>query len=270
VYRTIKGFQTTGNHADTQRPGRPRSSTVRDDRLLIRQSLRNRPDTVPSLRISWRRHGIHVSNTTTRRRLQAAGLFGRVATRKPLLTATHRFTLFPTDGRVFVRRRTAEALRDDCVAPTVKFGGGGMTVWGAMSYRGTGCLQPLKGNLNAQGYIGILEMSAIPSAHLLGYGDNYFFQDDGAPCHRARVVATRKADNNIRCLDWPPQSPDLNPIEHLWMELGVSVHQYQCRNLRDLERSLQQAWDLIPVQKCRKLVRSMPARIQAGIAARGG
>ena len=61
------------------------------------------------------------------------------------------------------------------VVPTVKYSGGGVTVRGAMSYRGTGFLTPLKGNLNMNGYLDIFKNSAIPSAHLLGYGDNFIF-----------------------------------------------------------------------------------------------
>ena len=102
-------------------------------------------------------------------------------------------SLFQNDGRVFARRRAHEAYRNSCVVPTVKFGGGGVTVWGAMSYRRTGFLPPLKGNLNKDGYLDILRNSAIPSAHLLGYGDNFVFQDDGAPCHRANVVKQWKS-----------------------------------------------------------------------------
>ena len=99
-----------------------------------------------------------------------------------------RFTLFQNDGRVFVRRRPHEAYRNSCVVPTVKFGGGVVTVWGAMLYRGTGFLTPLKGNLDKDGYLDILRNSAIPSAHLRGYEDYFIFLDDGAPCHRANVV----------------------------------------------------------------------------------
>ena len=93
-----------------------------------------------------------------------------------------RFTPFQNDGRVFVRR-PHEAYRNSCVVPILKFGGGGLTVWGAMLHRETGFLTPLKGNLNKDGYLDVLRNSAIPSAHLLGYGDNFIFQDHGAPCH---------------------------------------------------------------------------------------
>ena len=74
------------------------------------------------------------------------------------------------------------------MVPTVKFLGGGIMVWGAMSYRGNGILKHVKGTLNSVGYIDILTNCAIPSAHLLGYGDDFFYQDDGAPCHRAKIV----------------------------------------------------------------------------------
>jgi len=54
-------------------------------------------------------------------------------------------------------------------------------MWGAMSYNGTAFLIKANGNLNGAGYINILENSAIPSAQLLGFGGDFWFQDDGAP-----------------------------------------------------------------------------------------
>ena len=74
---------------------------------------------------------------------------------------------------------------------------------GAMTCNGTAFLTKVNGNLNGAGYINILENSAIPTAHLLGFGDTFWFQDDGAPCHRSRLVAEWKAENNLRCLSWP-------------------------------------------------------------------
>jgi len=76
-------------------------------------------------------------------------------------------------------------------------------MWGAMSYNGTAILTKANGNLNGAGYINISENSAILSAYLLGFGDNFWFQDDGAPCHRSRLVAEWKAENNLRCLSCP-------------------------------------------------------------------
>ena len=152
----------------------------------------------------------------------------------------------------------------------VKFGGGVVTVWGAMLYRGTGFLTPLKGNLDKDGYLDILRNSAIPSAHLLGYGDNFIFQDDGAPCHRAYIVKQGKSDQNMHCLEWPPQSPHLNPIENLRRDLREAVRNARCHNLNELPQALVNEWSQIPVRRCQRPIRSMPNRIRAVIQARGG
>jgi len=57
----------------------------------------------------------------------------------------------------------------DCVVPTVKYRGGGIMIWGEMSNNGTAFLTKVNGNLNGAGYSNILENSAIPSAHILGF-----------------------------------------------------------------------------------------------------
>ena len=52
-------------------------------------------------------------------------------------------------------------------------------IWGAMSYNGTSFLTNVNGHLNGAGYTNVLENSAIPSAHLLGFGGTFWFQYDG-------------------------------------------------------------------------------------------
>ena len=134
-------------------------------------------------------------------------------------------------------------------------------------FRRTGFFTPLKGNLNKNGYLDILRNSAISSSHLLGYGENFFSQDDGAPCYRANVVKQWKSDQNMCCLECPPQGPDLDPIENLWRDLGEAVRNARCHNLNKLQQALVNEWGQISVRRCQRLIQRMPNRMRAVIQA---
>ena len=90
VYAALARYAETGNHDDRARSWRPRVSTERENRMLVRTSLLNRQMTIPALAASWSAEGVTASKTTVRRRLQDAGLHGRLSVKKPLLTARHR------------------------------------------------------------------------------------------------------------------------------------------------------------------------------------
>ncbi len=74
----------------------------------------------------------------------------------------------------------------------------------------------------------------------------------------------------INAIEWPPQSPDLNPIENLWEELFRKVQKTKPSNLDDLWHHLQAAWLEIPVNTIQKLVQSMPRHVKAVLDAHGG
>ena len=104
------------------------------------------------------------------------------------------------------------------------------------------------------------------------FGDNYRYQDDNATPHRARVVLDFLQQGNVTKMEQPPRSPDCNPIEHLWGELGraISSMDNPPQNIDELRQALLDKWVQIPVQRLQRLVASMPRRIAAIIAARGG
>ena len=160
----MKKHRETKSVADLPRSGRPRKTTPRDDRLLLRMSLGDRRLTASNLQhILAEEHNINLAVRTVRKRLQKAGLRGCVAVKKPLLTAAHRkarvtfaaehkdwtverwksvlfsdessFQVFCGAKRAFVRRKPKEKYNPACIIPIVKHGGGSIMVWGCMSWR---------------------------------------------------------------------------------------------------------------------------------------
>ena len=78
-------------------------------------------------------------------------------------------------------------------------------------------------------------------------------------------------DNDIQVLVWPAQSPDINPIEHLWVSLKHALQQLRPpKGVHELWDRVGEEWNKIPPETCQKLIESMPRRIQAVIKAKGG
>ncbi|KAJ4444655.1 hypothetical protein ANN_06451 [Periplaneta americana] len=96
--------------------------------------------------------------------------------------------------------------------------------------------------------------------------------NNGSWPHVSAATMQWYADNNVRRLDWPTQSPDLNPIEYLWVELDRRLRTREMRpsSIVQMNAMLQEEWRRIPVYILHKLVEIMPDRVAAVIATRGG
>ncbi len=103
----------------------------------------------------------------------------------------------------------------------------------------------------------------------LKMGRGWVFQHDNYPKHTAKSTKEWLKKKHIKVLEWPSQSPDLNPIENLWRELKVQVGKCQPRNLNDSERICKEEWDKIPPEMCANLVVNYKKRLTSVIANKG-
>lgn len=263
---------------------------------------RNRRKTAPEIAAeinAGRRKSISV--TTVKRRLYKAGLYGRVAMKKPLLrrqnkqkrlnwarehqhwtleqwnnvlwTDESKFEIFGSRRHVFVRRSAGERATEQCIVPTVKHGGGSVMIWGCFGGTVVGDIVKIEGILKKEQYRNILENNAIPSGLRL-LGQTFVFQQDNDPKHTSKLckdyLRHLEAEGSIKVMEWPPQSPDLNPIELLWEELDREVRKSPPTSQADMWKKLQEAWFRIPPDILAKLIARMPRLCAAVIKNKGG
>jgi DDE superfamily endonuclease len=68
------------------------------------------------------------------------------------------------------------------------------------------------------------------------------FQQDNDPKHTWRLMKEYFMENNINVLEWPAQSPDLNPIEHIWSWMKQQLSQIGIKDKADLKNKLMALW----------------------------
>ena len=292
ISRLIKKFITTGCATVSHVGGRPRSTTPRQDSMIIRSVKK---DPFKSSTIITKELKLEVSSSTVRRRLIEAKLYSRRPAKKPLISQKNRKrrllfakshlnwtfndwkkVLFSdeskfnvvSDGMVRVRRPNNARLEPRYCVKTVKHGGGNVMVWGCFSADGIGPLHEIKGIMTGEVYKEIMKDVMLPHADICMPQD-WIFQQDNDPKHTSKVVKKWFQENNVEVLDWPAQSPDINPIENLWEIVDQQIDRSNIHGKAQLFQEITRAWEAISLDVIVRLIESMPRRCQAVINSKG-
>ena len=296
VANVLQRYHATGTPGSGARSGRPRATTAEED---LNIAVTARVERFTSPRRVKRQLALDVSPRTVDRRLQEAGLFGRVARHKRDYTPAQvqkRFAfadgykhwtvdqwskvLFSDEkcfygkgfcGQTWVRREIGTALEpENCVSKTahpVK-----VNVWACFCAGGQGYMYIYNENLDAALMKRILDENLVPSAHLhfaSNPPEQWFLLHDNDKKFHSLLVQELLHRKGVSCLDFPSYSPDLNPIENLWATLAREVEKTQCDSIEELQDTIEKAWKETDKEHMRKLVASMPTRCAAVINANG-
>ncbi|UYV84535.1 hypothetical protein LAZ67_X002492 [Cordylochernes scorpioides] len=294
VHKLWRRWLEQGNVAIYRNVGATRVTSARVDRLILRQAVTAPQATCTAILQHVQDTLDHsISTRTICRRLVANGLHScRPLRRLPLtppnrrqrwewcrarstwMTEWHRvvfsdesrFCLSSDSRRVRVWRRRGERSNPAAIVerPTVRQRG--IMVWGAIAYDSRSPLLRIQGTMTAQRYVDdVLRPVTLP--YLQGV-PNALYQQDNARPHTARI--SQQALQDVQMLPWPPYSPDLSPIEHVWDIVGRRLHALPQRRSEDeLWQMVEREWRLIPQDAIRTLIDSLPRRVAACIAVRG-
>ncbi|GFY06461.1 transposable element Tcb2 transposase [Trichonephila clavipes] len=174
------------------------------------------------------------------------------------LVLTFRFSIQPDNRRIFIWRDRGSSNNPAFGHESVRFGGGGLLVYGGISIDGRTDLYIIRDRpLPARRYRDeILRPIVVPYAAAIG--DEFILMDDNCRPHRANLVENFLFEEGIVRMEWIACSPDMNPIEHVWDALGRRVADRNPPILQELERALLEEWDRIPQLVINSLIDSMP------------
>lgn len=286
IVRKWKKDKITVNH---HRSGAPRKISPRGVSMIVRTVQANPRTTRNELVNDLKEAGTFVTKRTVTNTLRRSGLRSCSARKVPLLKKNHvqarlkfandhlndsaddwgkvlwsdetKIELFGINSRRRVWRQPSTEFDPKNTLPTVKHGGGSIMLWGCFSAKGTGQLHRIEGRMDGAMYRQILNDNLLPSARTLKMGRGWTFMQDNDPKHSAKATQEWLRRRHIKVLEWPSQSPDLNPIENLWRELKVRVSKRQPKNLKDLELICKEEWAKIPVSTCANLIKDYRKRL---------
>lgn len=300
--KKLKQGESLGNRPGQ---GRKRSTTKAQDKFIVNLAKRNRTmssrEIASEVNKSW---STNLTSRTIRGRLLENGLKSYTQKRRPyrnkkqakkrltwckthiswtinewnhvIFSDESHFEVVNRKNRCFVRRTAEEKEASFNFSTRTQGGGGVVSVWGCFTAAGTGPLIIYTGRLNADAYIEVISkaLPALVDDMPLVQRFKLKFMQDNAPCHTAKKtkkwLEEFKKTSKVDTMEWPPTSPDMNPIENIWEIIDQRLKNYHIVTTEQLEVAIKDIWSNINTQTCKNLVNSMPKRVKAVKKAKGG
>ncbi len=256
-----------------------------DDRRIIFLVKKTPFTTVGQIKNTLQEVGVCVSKSTIKRRLHQSEYRGFTTRCKPLVSLKNRknilwtdetkINLYQSDGKRRVWRRKGTAHDPKHTTSSVKHGGGSVMAWACMAASGTGSLVFIddvtadkSSRMNSEVFRAILSAHIQPNASEL-IGRRFTVQMDNDPKHTAKATKEFLKGKKWTVMQWPSQSPDLNPIEHAFHLLKTKLKGKCPKNKQELKTVAVEAWQSITGDETQRLVMSMRSRLQAVIDCKG-
>jgi transposase len=284
IYYNLKKLERSGNNDRKSGSGRPKKIDKTGTRIIGQNLRRNPYETTISLADKLTNKGIQVGRHTVGRHLHRLGYKNSLPLATPMLTENHKQkrvewaqkhlnddwtkTLFSDETSFQLFRNTITKWhKDDRPIHPIPKERKKIYAWGGFSNTGKTNLYCFKEKMDAKLYVDILEKQLPDIEEMMEEG--WHLQQDNDPKHTSRLAKGFIEENFPELIDWPSNSPDLNPIENIWSIVKRRVEKRRPRNLVELEEFMIEEWDKTPEEIIKNLTDSMKTRCEAIIEANG-